>query len=167
MIQYYIILTFFCYSLPSPLSMKISGVFRKFIRQTIINLVKECRNRLIALIFNGDFSFFSERHWKIGIKTSRGINSYRKRIHAIRGEPFLAVPRSLAARPPIPFSPLRFSQLILLLCPFFNIDKWFKSNIETPYPQRGCCILRQPLIFFPYTARQASILLTAPSFPEI
>ena len=57
-IQYYVILTFFCYSLPSPLSMKISGVFRKFIRQTIINLVKECRNRLIALIFNGDFSFF-------------------------------------------------------------------------------------------------------------
>ena len=63
--------------------MKISGIFRKFFCQAVIDLVKECRNRFITLVFNGDFCLFQEGHGKIGIKTSGWIDCYWKGIDTV------------------------------------------------------------------------------------
>ena len=52
-----------------------------------------------------------------GPSISASVTVSPARTRGIQGEPFLEGPRSPAAMPPFPFSPVRFSQLMLRLFP--------------------------------------------------
>ena len=80
-IQNRVIFLLLCQALSSPLRMEISNVFRKFIIQTVIYLVKKCWNFICMLIFQCNLRFFLKWHREITVKPSAWHNCHWHRIH--------------------------------------------------------------------------------------
>ena len=71
------------------------------------------------MLYHAGTVYFGQRH---------GFSRLQSREY--RGEPFLEGPKSLAAIPPFPFSPVRFSQLMLLLFPLFQQGQAAEAPIK-------------------------------------
>ena len=71
-----VVFCLFRYALTTPLGMEIGSILRNRC-QAIVDLIKEGRNRLITLIFNGNTCVFTERHREIAVETTGRIDSNR------------------------------------------------------------------------------------------